>query len=237
MIFDPLYFLFVAPGFLLGLWAQHMVKSRFKHFSEVPNATGLSGAEVAAQILRVKGIRGVKIEAIQGTLTDHYDPRDRTLRLSPEVYQGRSIAAAGVAAHEVGHAIQHADAYAWLGLRSKMVPMLNVAAPLSTWTIMGGFLLSALSTNLGALGQTVLLIGVALFSVVVLFQIVTLPVEFDASKRALVAVEEHGLIAGEVGGARKVLNAAALTYVAAAVSSIGTLLYYLYRSGILGGRR
>jgi|SRR5690625_36855 len=234
MIFDPLYFLFIAPGFLLGLWAQYMVKSRFRHFSQVRNSTGLSGAEVAQKILDIHGIRDVGIEPIQGTLTDHYDPRDKMLRLSPEVYQGRSVAAAGVAAHEVGHAIQHAEAYRWLTMRSAMVPVLQFASPLSTWTLLGGLLLSSFGM---ALGQPIFFLGVILFSVVVLFQVVTLPVEFDASKRALVDVEKYGLIGGEQGGARKVLNAAALTYVAAAVSSIGTLLYYLYRSGLLGGSR
>lgn len=233
MFFDPLYFLFVAPGFLLGLWAQYMVKSRFKHFSQVPNATGLSGAEVAQRILDIHGIRDVGIERVQGTLTDHYDPRDKMLRLSSEVYAGRSIAAAGVAAHEVGHAIQHFESYRWLGMRSAMVPALQFAAPLSTWTLLGGLALSSFGV---ALGTPVFLLGVVLFSVVVLFQLVTLPVEFDASRRALVDVQQHRLIGGEQGGAKKVLNAAALTYVAAAVSSIGTLLYYLYRSGLIGGR-
>lgn len=233
MFFDPLYFLFVAPGFILGLWAQYKVKSRFKHFSQVANATGLSGAEVAQRILDIHGIRDVGIERVQGTLTDHYDPRDKMLRLSPDVYAGRSIAAAGVAAHEVGHAIQHFEAYRWLGMRSAMVPALQFAAPLSTWTLLGGLVLSSMGV---ALGTPVFLLGVVLFSVVVLFQLVTLPVEFDASRRALVDVQKYGLIGGEQGGAKKVLDAAALTYVAAAVSSIGTLLYYLYRSGLIGGR-
>lgn len=233
MFFDPLYFLFIAPGFLLGLWAQYQVKSRFKHFSQVANATGLSGAEVAQRILDIHGIRDVGIERVQGTLTDHYDPRDKMLRLSTDVYAGRSIAAAGVAAHEVGHAIQHFEAYKWLGMRSAMVPALKFAAPLSTWTLLGGLVLSSLGV---ALGTPIFLLGVVLFSVVVLFQLVTLPVEFDASRRALIDVEKYQLIGGEQGGAKKVLDAAALTYVAAAVSSIGTLLYYLYRSGLIGGR-
>lgn len=233
MFFDPLYLLFIAPGFLLGLWAQYQVKSRFKHFSEVPNSTGLSGAEVAQKILDIHGIRDVGIEAIQGTLSDHYDPRAKMLRLSPDVYGGRSVAAAGVAAHEVGHALQHAEAYRWLSMRSAMVPALTFASPLSTWTLLGGLVLSSFGV---AFGTPIFLLGVVLFSIVVLFQLVTLPVEFDASRRALVDVERFNLIGGEQGGARKVLNAAALTYVAAAVSSIGTLLYYLYRSGLLGNR-
>lgn len=234
MILDPLYFLIVAPGFLLGLYAQFMVKRRFNHFSQVPNATGLSGAEVAQRILINNNIAGVTIEAVRGTLSDHYDPTAKALRLSEDVYYGRSIAAAGVAAHEVGHAIQDAIGYRWLRMRSSLVPALRFASPASTWIVMGGLVLMATAPTLG---QPVLLLGVALFSLVVIFQLVTLPVEFDASRRALVAVEEGRLIAGETDGAKKVLNAAAMTYVAAAVSAVSTLLYYLIRSGLLGGRR
>lgn len=234
MYLDPFYFLFIAPGFLLGLWAQFLVSRRFRHFSQVPNATGLSGAEVAQRILQSYGVAGVTIEPVHGTLSDHYDPTAKALRLSTDVYHGRSIAAAGVAAHEVGHAIQDAQSYRWLRMRSAIVPALRITSPASTWIIMGGFALSALGTTFG---RPVLLLGIAMFSVVVVFQLVTLPVEFDASRRALIAVERGGLIAGETGGAKKVLNAAALTYVAAAVSSVGTLLYFLYRAGLLGGNR
>lgn len=234
MYFDPLYFLFVAPGFLLGLWAQFQVKRRFRHFSQVPNTTGLTGAQVAQRILQSYGVAGVTIEPVQGVLSDHYDPRAKALRLSHDVYHGRSVAAAGVAAHEVGHAIQDAEGYSWLRMRSAIVPALTFASPASTWIVLGGFLLSGAGV---AFGRPVLLLGVLLFSVVVLFQLVTLPVEFDASRRALIAVDRGGLITGEAGGAKKVLNAAALTYVAAAVSSVGTLLYYLYRAGVFGGDR
>lgn len=234
MFFDPLYFVFLAPGFLLGLWAQYQVKRRFKHFSEVPNTTGLTGAQVAQRILQAYGVAGVTIEPVKGVLSDHYDPSAKALRLSNDVYHGRSVAAAGVAAHEVGHAIQDAEGYRWLRMRSAIVPVLTITSPAATWVIIGGFLLSGAGM---AFGQPVLLLGVVLFSVVVVFQLVTLPVEFDASRRALVAIEKHDLITGEPGGARKVLNAAALTYVAAAVSSVSTLLYYLYRAGIFGNRR
>jgi len=234
MYFDPLYFLFVAPGFLLGLWAQFQVKRRFRHFSQVPNTTGLTGAQVAQRILQSYGVAGVTIEPVQGVLSDHYDPRAKALRLSHDVYHGRSVAAAGVAAHEVGHAIQDAEGYSWLRMRSAIVPALTFASPASTWIVLGGFLLSGAGV---AFGRPVLLLGVLLFSVVVLFQLVTLPVEFDASRRALIAVDRGGLITGEAGGPKKVLNAAALTYVAAAVSSVGTLLYYLYRAGVFGGDR
>lgn len=234
MFFDPLYLLLVAPGFLLGLYAQWMVKSRFTHFSEVPNQTGLTGAEVAARILQDYQVAGVSIEPVQGTLSDHYDPTAKALRLSQDVYYGRSIAACGVAAHEVGHAIQDATDYPWLRMRSNIVPVLRFASPAAMPIFFVGLLLSSFGT---ALGRPVMWVGLVLFTAVVVFQLVTLPVEFDASRRALVAVDRGGLIAGETGGAKKVLNAAALTYVAAAVSSISTLLYYVIRSGLLGDRR
>lgn len=234
MYLDPMYFVFIAPGLLLGFWAQFLVKRRFNHFSKVPNATGLTGAEVAQRILINNRIPGVTIEPVKGTLSDHYDPTAKALRLSEDVYYGRSIAAAGVAAHEVGHAIQDAVGYRWLRMRSAIVPALRFASPASTWIVLAGLVLSSMQT---ALGQPILWLGIVAFSVVVVFQLVTLPVEFDASRRALVAVEEGNLIAGETGGARKVLNAAALTYVAAAVSAVSTLLYYLYRAGVFGNRR
>lgn len=233
--FDPLYLLFAAPGFLLSLWAQSMVKSRFNRYSQVPNHRGLSGAEVAAAILRQRNISNVRIEQVQGRLTDHYDPRGRVLRLSPEVYGGRSVAAAGIAAHEVGHALQHAESYAWLNMRSNLVPALKITSSLAMPTLMIGLVLSSIGT---AIGNFVMIAGLVMFATLVLFQLVTLPVEFDASKRALQEVEAYGLIRDDGSdGARKVLNAAALTYVAAAVSSLMTLLYFLIRSGLLGGNR
>lgn len=233
---DPLYLLLAAPGLILGLWAQWRTKSTFTRYSEVGTSRALSGAEIAAEILRTKGIHDVRIEPVEGFLSDHYDPRHKTLRLSPDVYYGRSVSAAGVAAHEVGHAIQHAESYAFLGMRSALVPAMSFASPLAVPIIIGGFVLSSFGG--GALGQLVTLAGIALFGVVVLFQLVTLPVEFDASRRALAAIESGGILRGqEVRGARDVLSAAAWTYVAAAVSAVLTLLYFLIRSGLLGGRR
>lgn len=235
MIFDPLYLMLAAPGLLLGLWAQFRVKRTFGHYSDVPITHGLTGATIAQRILAVNGIRDVRIEPVQGFLSDHYDPRTKTLRLSPEVYGGHSIAAAGVAAHEVGHAIQHARGYAWLRMRSALVPVMSITSTLAMPLLMIGFLLMA--TGMLGLGQLAMQAGAILFAGVVVFQLVTLPVEFDASRRALVAIREGGLVSGpEQEGAREVLNAAALTYVAAAVSSLLTLIYFLIRAGFLGGR-
>ncbi|MBZ0119451.1 MAG: zinc metallopeptidase [Sandaracinaceae bacterium] len=233
---DPLYLLLAAPGLILGLWAQLRVRSTFSRFSQIGTTRSLSGAEVAAEILYSKGIHDVRIEPTQGWLADHYDPRHKILRLSHDVYAGRSIAAAGVAAHEVGHAIQDAEDYAFLRMRSNLVPILSFASPLAVPIIVVGFIVSTMTA--GPFGSWITLLGLGLFSLVVLFQLVTLPVEFDASRRALAAIERAGILQGqELAGARQVLSAAALTYVAAAVSAVLTLIYFLIRSGLLGGRR
>jgi hypothetical protein len=236
MFFDPLYLLLTVPGMLLAMWAQYRVQSTFSHYQQVPVERGLTGAELAARIVAHHRLTGVKIEPVGGFLSDHYDPLSRTLRLSPEVYHGRSVAAAGVAAHEVGHAIQHAEGYRWLLLRSALVPALSVTSTLAMPTLMAGFLL--MSVGMAGLGQLAMGLGLVLFATLVAFQVVTLPVEFDASRRALAAIEGGGLVSRrELEGAREVLSAAALTYVAAAVSSALQLLYFLLRSGLLGGRR
>lgn len=235
MFFDPLWLLFAAPGMLLAAYAQWQVTRTFNHWAGVPTARGLSGAEVAAAILKVSGIRDVRIEPVQGMLSDHYDPTSKTLRLSPDVYGGRTVAAAGVAAHEVGHALQHAQGYAFLRMRSALVPVLSVTSRFAMPAIFFGFMLAAGGS---AFGTTVLYVGIASFAVMVLFQLVTLPVEFDASARALKAIEQGRIVTGtELSGARKVLSAAALTYVAAAISSGLQLAYFLLRSGLLGGSR
>lgn len=235
MFFDPLYLLFLAPGMLFAMFAQWRVKSTFSHYSQVLTQRGWTGARIAQAILDVHGIRDVRIEPVQGFLSDHYDPTSKTLRLSPDVYEGRTVSAAGVAAHEVGHAIQHAEGYAMLGIRSSLVPVLQVTSNLSTPAILIGMVMMSMGV---ALGQPVMLLGVAMFALMVLFQLVTLPVEFDASRRALKAIENGGLVTGqELVGARKVLSAAALTYVAAAVTAVLQLVYFLIRSGVLGGRR
>jgi Zn-dependent membrane protease YugP len=234
MLFDPLYMVVIGIGLVLGLWAQFRVKSSFAKYSQVRSASGLTGGEIAKRILADNGIGDVRVERIEGELNDHYDPRSKTLRLSDPVYGSNSMAAFGVAAHEVGHAIQHAQKYAPLTLRSAWVPVATTGGSLSWLVIMAALFMGGASTVLGSqLG----LLGVLLFATTTFFTLVTLPVEFDASRRALVALERGGYVsASELGGARRVLNAAALTYVAAFVTSALTLLYYAYRLGLFGGR-
>jgi len=229
MIFDPMYFLFITPALLLSVWASFKTKSAFKKYSRVPTATGQTGADAAARLLASAGLSDVEILRTRGMLTDHYNPANRTLNLSEAVYDSRSIAAVGVAAHEAGHAIQHAEHYKPLGLRSMLVPTAKIGSSLGYFVMLIGLFMA--SANM-------VIVGALLFSAVLLFQIVTLPVEFDASRRAKVLLVQHGIIAGpERQGVDRVLNAAALTYVAAAVSTLMTLLYFLFRSGLLGGRR
>jgi Zn-dependent membrane protease YugP len=224
MGFDPLYFLFALPGLALALLASMFVRSRFAHYSRIPSARGLTGAEAAQVMLSRAGVREVSIEMTNGFLSDHYDPMSRTLRLSPDVYRSTSLAAIGVACHEAGHALQHATGYALLGLRSALVPATNIGSTLSYIVIAIGFLLQR---------PQFILLGALLFSLVVLFAVVTLPVEWDASARAKVSMVQAGVVTvAEAGDAAKVLNAAFMTYVAAAVSALLTLLYYLLRAGV-----
>lgn len=224
-----MYFLFVGPGLLLSLWASFQVKRAFKKYSQVRSMRGMTGAEAAAEMLRGAGIAGVKIVRHQGMLTDHYNPLSKTLALSESVYDSDSIAAVGVATHEAGHAIQHARNYGPLWLRSALVPTANIGSSLGYIVMTVGLFISS---------ANIVLFGAVLFSAVLLFQIVTLPVEFNASNRAKALVLDYGIItAQEREGVDKVLNAAALTYVAAAISTLLTLLYFLMRAGLLGGRR
>ncbi|MEP0843720.1 MAG: zinc metallopeptidase [Phycisphaerae bacterium] len=231
--FDPLYFLLLAPALLLGLWAQFRVKSAFARGSEIPASGGMTGAEAARRILLANGLQRVQIEPAHGYLGDHYDPRAKVLRLSPEVYHGRSVASVGVAAHEAGHAIQDAAHYGPLKLRNGIVPLASTGSQLA-WILF--FIGLVFSTRY--FGQVMMLLGIGLFSTVVLFQLVNLPVEFDASRRARQVLVANGIVSGhedaEVG---RVLNAAALTYVAATLTAIMTLVYLLIRSGLLGGGR
>ena len=229
MFFDPMYLAFILPGLLLSLWASFRVKRAFNKYSQVPSMRGLTGAEAAAEMLRGAGIEGVGIKESEGLLSDHYNPLDRTLNLSPDVYRSTSVAAIGVACHEAGHAVQHAHHYSPLWARSALVPTANIGSTLGYIVMTLGLFLS--SANM-------VLFGAVLFSAVLLFQVVTLPVEFNASARAKKLVLEYGIISPhEREGVDRVLNAAALTYVAAAVSTLLTLLYYLWRAGLLGGRR
>jgi Zn-dependent membrane protease YugP len=234
MYFDPLYWLIIGIGMVLGLGAQFRVKRAFSKYSKVRAASGMTGAQIAQRVLADNGISDVRIEHISGELNDHYDPKTKTLRLSEPVYGNNSLAAFGVAAHEAGHAIQHANNYAPLGIRSAWVPVANVGSGLSWVLIMAALFMGGAST---ALGSNLGLMGVLLFATTTFFTLVTLPVEFDASKRALVALERGGYVSPtELTGARSVLNAAALTYVAAFVTSALTLLYWAFRLGLLGGR-
>jgi uncharacterized protein len=229
MMFDPVYFVFILPGLALSMWASFRVKSAFNKYSKVRSRRGITGAQAAAELLRSAGISDVRVVRSRGVLSDHYNPLTKTLALSEPVHDSDSVAAIGVATHEAGHAIQHASHYAPLWLRSALVPTANIGSSLGYIVMLIGLFMA--STNM-------VLVGAVLFSAVLLFQIVTLPVEFNASSRAKTLVVQHGIIApDERAGVDAVLNAAALTYVAAAVSTLLTLLYFLVRSGLIGGRR
>jgi len=228
MIFDPIYFLFILPGVALSLWASFKTKSAFKKFSRQRTANGLTGAQAAQLMLDRAGITDVEVVQTQGYLSDHYNPTNKTLALSEPVYSQPSVAAVGVACHEAGHAIQHAKNYAPLWVRSALVPTVGIGSNLGMWGMLIGLMIGM---------NGLIVIGAILFSAVVIFQLVTLPVEFDASNRAKALAFQHGIVTqNERGGMSKVLNAAALTYVAAAISSLLTLLYFLFRAGIFGGR-
>jgi len=233
--FDPLYFVIIGAGLLMSLWASARTRGTFAKYSRLTTRSRMTGAEVARGILRDNGVADVSVEAVAGTLTDHYDPRTKTLRLSERVYASNSMAALGVAAHEVGHAIQHARAYAPLRFRSAWVPVTNLGSGISMVVIILAMLMGGAATVMGA---RLAVLGLVLFATTTVFTLVTLPVEFDASRRALVTLQQGGYMTREeLGGARKVLNAAALTYVAAFVTSALTLLYFAIRLGLLGGRR
>ena len=225
---DPMYFVFALPGLLLALYASFKTKATFKKYSRVRSAFNMSGAQAAQRLLSGAGISDVSIEQTSGFLSDHYDPVSKTLRLSPGVYGSTSLAAIGVACHEAGHALQHAQGYAFLHARTALVPATTFSSYLSYPLFFVGMLLQA---------PMFLWIGIALFSASVLFAIVTLPVEWDASARAKrLMVDSDVVPAAEARVAGEVLDAAFLTYIAAAVSALLTLLYYLMRSGLLGGR-
>jgi uncharacterized protein len=223
MFFDPIYFMFIIPGVLLGLWAQMKLRHAYGKYSQIAVDSRMTGAEAARVILDRSGLTDVPVEEIPGSLSDHYDPRKRALFLSSDNFQGNSVAAVGVAAHEAGHALQHQAAYGMFTLRQAIVPAVQFA----DWTwylvIVAGFLLHAFA---------LMALGIALFSAVTLFQLVTLPVEYDASSRAKEQLFRLGLVhEHEREGVSKVLDAAALTYVAALVSSVLQLLYFLMRAG------
>ncbi len=206
---------------LIGLLASGMLRSKFSRYSKVLLRRGLSGREVAEKMLADNGIYDVKVVSVDGYLSDHYNPATRTVNLSPDVYEGRSIAAAAVAAHECGHAVQHKTAYQWLTLRSRLVPVVQFSSTLVPWILMGGVILVNRFPGL-------LLVGIVLFALTTLFSLVTLPVEIDASRRALAWLNKSSVTTSdEYPQAKDALKWAAFTYVVAAVSSIITLIYYI----------
>ena len=218
----------VLIGALISLWAQGRVTSTFNKYSKVRSRTGMTGADAAMRLLRAQGIYDVSVRPVSGNLTDHYDPRTKVVNLSESVYYATSVAAIGVAAHECGHAMQHNEGYAPLNFRSALVPVVNFGSKLSWPLILLGVLF-------GGVGSTLCQVGILMFTLVVLFQLVTLPVEFNASNRAVKLLDSQGILAGdEVQGTKKVLGAAALTYVAAAASTILQLLRLII---LYGGRR
>lgn len=222
MLFIGLFFLLIS---LLVSWR---FKSKVKEYSEVTLYNNLSGAEIAEKMLRDNGIYDVKVLSVDGQLTDHYNPQEKTVNLSRDVFYGRSVIAAAVAAHECGHAVQHASAYAWLGFRSAIVPVVSITSRYVQWVLLGGILL------LNSFPQ-LLLIGIIMLAAITLFSLVTLPVEFDASNRAMAWLDSNRIVQqDEYGMARNALNWAASTYVIAALSSLATLLYYV---SIFTGRR
>lgn len=219
----------LLPALVLAGIASLITQTTFSKYSRISASSGLTGAEAASRLLERKGVHDVRVERINGFLSDHYDPRTRTLRLSAKVYDSDSLSAIGVACHEAGHALQHASHYAPLSLRSALVPVTQIGTIAPYIIIPLGFILGSLS---------LIKIGIALFAIVVLFSLITLPVEWNASARAKELMVSSGIVsAREQESAGKVLNAAFLTYIAAAVSALLTLLYYLIRSGLLGGRR
>lgn len=226
------YMLFVMlPTMLLSGLASMMVKRTFAKYESVGTQSNMTGAEAAKLMLERQGVTDCKIEPFAGRLSDHYDPRVKTLRLSEPVYNARSISAIGVACHEAGHALQHAQGYRWLQMRSTLVPVTNISSKMSMPVIMVGGLLMGLAP---VFGMPVLLLGCALFAAAVLFSVVTLPVEWDASARAKKAMTDSNILTQqEVSSAGNVLNAAFMTYLASAIASIMTLLYYLQRTGVL----
>lgn len=223
---DRYYILLVIPAMLIALWAQMRVKSAFAQYSRVTVFSGLTGAQAARRILDANGLSNVRIEMVQGNLSDHYDPSAQVVRLSQDVYAKSTVAAVGVAAHETGHAIQHAVGYAPLTLRNAIIPLTNIGSGLSIPLVLIGFFMGL---------QSLVTLGILLFSLVTVFQLITLPVEFNASRRALQTLENYNMVTEqEQEGVQRVLTAAALTYVAALIVSVANLLRLIL---LFGGRR
>ena len=231
MYFDWTYLVIVLPCVLLSLWASANVNSTFKKYASQHSIRGITGAQAAQRVLSANGVTGVRIERVSGNLTDHYDPRSNVIRLSDGVYDATSTAAIGVACHEAGHAVQYAQSYAPIKLRAAIVPVTNIASKLAMPLILLGLVLTFLEN----FSFTLVYLGIACFGVAVVFQLITLPVEFNASRRAMQAIESADILTdAEQKGARKTLTAAALTYVAATAVALAQLLRLLL---IFGGRR
>lgn len=219
MFFDPIYLVFMVPGILITFWAQRQVKGTYRRYSEIRSKMGMTGEQVARSILHKMDIYDVKVEPVAGELTDHYDPSAKAVRLSQGIYNSTSLAAAAVAAHECGHVLQDVQGYQFMNLRAALVPVVNLGSNLGPMLILAGLFLNILGLAW---------LGVIFFAAVLVFHMVTLPVEFDASRRALRLIDELGILQGEENkGARAVLRAAALTYVATAFYALLNLLYYV----------
>jgi uncharacterized protein len=232
-MFDLPYMIIIGAIALFSWLVSSRLKSKFEHYSKLTLRNGMSGAEIAEKMLADHGIRDVKVISTPGRLTDHYNPVDKTVNLSEAVYNQHNAAAAAVAAHECGHAVQHAQAYEWLTMRSKMVPMVNVSSSMSQWLIMGGIILGFASKS--GIGFYVAVAGLALMAVATAFSFITLPVEYDASNRALAWLKNKNMLSpDEYAGAEDSLKWAARTYLVAALGALASLLYWAYR--ILGSR-
>tara|TARA_R110002051_G_scaffold60011_8_gene110052 strand:- start:33 stop:728 length:696 start_codon:yes stop_codon:yes gene_type:complete len=228
------YYILIGAIALVSWLVSNKLKSKFKEYSQIHLQNGMSGAEIARKMLSDNGIHDVKVISVQGQLTDHYNPANKTVNLSEAVYNQRNAAAAAVAAHECGHALQHAQAYSWLTMRSTLVPVVSVASRMSMFVIIGGFVLMSIISS--GVGFTVAVIGLGLFAMGTLFAFITLPVEYDASNRALAWLESSNMLTSqEHAGAEDSLKWAARTYVVAAIGSLATLLYFALQ--VFGGRR
>ncbi|NMA83852.1 MAG: zinc metallopeptidase [Epulopiscium sp.] len=226
---DPISMMILLPAIILSLYAQSKVTNTFQRYLKIPNVNGYTGSEVAHRILESAGIRDVKVEPVSGSLTDHYDPRAKVLRLSEPVFYGRSVAALGVAAHEAGHAAQHHEGYLFLNFRNAIAPVVSIGSRMAMPLILLGVFLSSMASGFGGF---FIQLGIYLFAGIVLFQVVTLPVEFNASRRAIAFLDSYAFLTPqEVKPAKKVLDAAALTYVASAAVAMANLLRFILLFG------
>ncbi len=220
MFFDPMYFLFIGPALLVMIYAQLKVRSTYGKYSKVRSTRGTTGVEVANTLLRANNLTNIRVEQVKGELTDHYDPTKKVLRLSEGVYSSTSVAAVGIVAHEVGHAVQDAVGYVPMKVRATLVPAANIGSSIAPILLLIGILIASFQ---------LVLVGIVLFSAAVLFTLVTLPVEFNASRRALAMLQSGGLVSVQENvGAKAVLSAAALTYVASLMQAVGSLMYYIF---------